>query len=61
MIIESTSAVRDIVNNIYRTTLYSTVKDPVTNRKYIEVVQYLYNRVGELVPTHYNPKVDVKV
>ena len=60
MIIESTSAVRDIVNNVYRTTLYTTVQDPVTNKKYIEVVQYLYNRVGDLVPTHHNTKVDAK-
>jgi hypothetical protein len=60
MIIESTSAVRDIVNNRYRTTVYSTVLDPVTNKKYTEVVQYLYNRVGEMVPTHHNPKVDEK-
>jgi hypothetical protein len=60
MIIESTSAVRDIVNNRYRTTLYTSVLDPVTNKKYIEVVQYLYNRVGDVVPTHHNNKVDVK-
>ena len=61
MIIESTASVRDLVNNRYRTTLYTTVQNPVTNKKYIEVVQYLYNRVGEMVPTHHNPRVDEKV
>jgi hypothetical protein len=40
--------------------LYTTVQDPVTNKKYIEAVQYLYNRVGDLVPTHHNTKVDAK-
>ena len=40
--------------------MYTTVLDPVTNKKYTEVVQYLYNRVGEMVPTHHNPKVDTK-
>jgi hypothetical protein len=60
MIIESTSTVRDIINYMHRTTFYNTVQDPVSNKKRIEVVQYLYNRVGELEPTHHNNKVDAK-
>ena len=49
-----------MINHMHRTTLYTTMLDPVSNKKRIEVVQDLYNRVGKLVPTHHNPKVDIK-
>jgi len=50
-----------MVNHQYRTTVYSQLVDPTTNKKIIEVVQYLYNKVGELEPTHHNYEIDKKV
>ena len=49
-----------MVNHQYRTTVYSQLVDPTTNKKIIEVVQYLYNKVGELEPTHHSTQVDKK-
>jgi len=60
MIIQTISAVNDITNHQYRTTIYKTLTDPATNKQYIEVVQYLYNKVGELEPTHANHQIDTK-
>jgi hypothetical protein len=60
MIIQSTSTVNDITNHQYRTTLYKTLQDPATNKQYVEVVQYLYDRVGKLEPTHQNNHIDKK-
>ncbi len=41
-----------MVNNQQRLTVYKDINDPVTNKQIIEVVQYLYNIVGEIEPTH---------
>ena len=60
MIIQTISAVNDITNHQYRTTIYKTLTDPATNKQYIEVVQYLYDKVGELEPTHTNHQIDTK-
>ena len=61
MIVQSVTSVNDMVNHQYRTTVYSQLVDPTTNKKIIEVVQYLYNKVGELEPTHHSTQVDKKV
>jgi hypothetical protein len=58
MIIQSISTVNDITNHQYRTTFYKTVEDPVTKKQYLEVVQYLYDKMGNLEPTHRNLQVD---
>ena len=60
MIVQSITAVNDMVNHQYRNTVYSMLVDPATNKKIIEVVQYLYNKVGELEPTHHSTQVDKK-
>ena len=60
MIVQSVTSVNDMVNHQYRTTIYKTVEDPATNKKYLEVVQYLYDRAGKLEPTHHNSQVDKK-
>ena len=60
MIVQSVTSVNDIVNHQDRTTVYNTLVDLKTNKQVIEVVQYLYNKVGELEPTHYNNQVDKK-
>jgi hypothetical protein len=60
MIVQSIATVNDITNNQYRSTIYKTLVDMQTNRQYIEAVQYLYTKVGELEPTHHNTTVDKK-
>jgi len=60
MIIQSTSAVNDISNHQYRTTIYNIIRDPATNKQYLEVIQYLYDKVGKLEPTHRNNQIDKK-
>jgi len=60
MIVQSVTSVNDMVNNQYRNTVYSQLIDPTTNKKIVEVVQYLYNKVGQLEPTHHNTQVDKK-
>ena len=49
-----------MINHQYRTTVYTIVKDPVTTKQLVEVVQYLYNKDGELEPTHHNYEIDKK-
>ena len=60
MIIQSVTAVTDMVNHQDRTTVYSTLVDLKTNKQVIEVVQYLYDKVGKLEPTHHNNHIDKK-
>ena len=60
MIIQTISAVNDITNHQYRTTVYKTLEDPATNKQYLVVVQYLYDKVGKLEPTHHNNQIDKK-
>ena len=38
----------DMVYNQYRNTMYKTLEDPITQKKYVEVVQYLYNKEGRV-------------
>jgi hypothetical protein len=61
MIVQSVTAVNDMVNHQYRTTVYSQLIDPTTNKKIIEVVQYLYNKVGELEPISKEKAIDIEV
>jgi hypothetical protein len=37
-----------MVYNQYRNTVYKTLEDPITQKKIIEVVQYLYNKEGRI-------------
>ena len=61
MIVQSISTAWDMVNNQQRLTVYKDINDPVTNKQIIEVVQYLYNRVGEIEPTHSKGQnIDIK-
>jgi len=48
MIIQSIHNSWDMVYNQYRNTVYKTLEDPITQKKYIEVVQYLYNKEGRI-------------
>ena len=60
MIVQSVTSVNDMVNHQYRNTDYSMLVDHTTNKKVIEVVQYLYNKIGQLEPTHHNNHIDKK-
>ncbi len=60
MIVQSVTSVNDMVNHQDRLTVYNTLLDPATNKQIIEVVQYLYNKVGQLEPTHHNNHIDKK-
>jgi hypothetical protein len=60
MIVQSATPINDMINHQYRTTIYTIVKDPVTNKRLVEVVQYLYNKDGDLEPTHHNYEIDKK-
>ena len=60
MIVQSATPINDMINHQYRTTIYAIVKDPVTTKQLVEVVQYLYNRDGKLEPTHHNYEIDKK-
>ena len=60
MIVQGITSVTDMVDHQSRLTVYKTLEDPATNKRVIEVVQYLYNKVGQLEPTHHNSKIDKK-
>jgi hypothetical protein len=51
MIVQSIQTTWDRVNYQGRRSEFRTIEDPTTNKKTIEVVQYLYNRVAELLPS----------
>ena len=48
MIVQSISTVLDMVNHQNRTTFYKTVEDPVTHKKVIEVIEYIYTKEGNM-------------
>ena len=37
-----------MVYNQYRNTVYKTLEDPMTQKTYVEVIQYLYNKEGKV-------------
>ena len=45
----------------YRNTVYTTLEDPVTHKRVIEVVEHLYSEKGKVEPTNTNGRhVDTK-
>ena len=50
MIVQSIQTTWDRINHQVRRSEFRIVEDPATNKKTIEVVQYLYNKVAELEP-----------
>jgi len=58
MIIQSIHNSMDMVYNQYRNTVYKTLEDPITQKKYVEVVQYLYNKEGRVEETSKGSNVD---
>jgi hypothetical protein len=35
----------------YRNTVYTTLEDPVTHKKFTEVVEHLYDKAGQVEPS----------
>jgi hypothetical protein len=60
MIVESIANNWDIAYNQFRNIEYKTLVDPVSQKKVIEVVQYLYNKMGKLEPTVKPRTIDVQ-
>jgi hypothetical protein len=58
MIIQSIQQSWDMVYNQYRNTVYKTLEDPVSQKQYIEVVQYLYNKTGRVEESAKGSSVD---
>ncbi len=58
MIIQSIQQSWDMVYNQYRNTVYKTLEDPMTQKTYIEVVQYLYNKAGKVEESAKGSSVD---
>lgn len=60
MIVQSITNNWDMVYNQYRNTVYRTLVDPVSDKKIIEVVQYLYDKRGEVTPTAKGQVIDIQ-
>lgn len=51
MIVKSIHNSWDMVYGSYRNTVYTTLEDPKTHKKIVEVVQYLYDNKADIQPT----------
>jgi len=58
MIIQSIYNSWDTIYNQYRNTMYKTLEDPMTQKTYIEVIQYLYNKTGKVEESTKGSNVD---
>jgi len=62
MIVQSIHNTIDAVNHKHRTTVYTTLEDPVSHKKVTEVIQYLYDETGKVEPTNTKGRhVDTKI
>jgi len=50
MIVQSIHTTMGVTSTGYRNTVYTTLEDPVTHKKVIEVVEYLYDETGKIEP-----------
>ena len=50
MEIQSVQNTVNVTSTGYRSTVYTTIKDPATNKQITEVVVYLYNRTSQVEP-----------
>jgi hypothetical protein len=49
-----------MVYDQYRKTVYKTLIDPVTDKKVVEIVQYLYDKHGQIRPDVGGQNVDIQ-
>jgi hypothetical protein len=52
MIVQSIHSSWDMVYSQYRNTEYKTLVDPMTHKKTIEIVEYLYDKTGRIEPVN---------
>ena len=52
MIVQTVHNVWDTVYNSYRNTVYTTLEDPKTHKKFTEVIQYLYDDRANIAPNN---------
>jgi len=60
MIVQSTTNIWDMVYGQYRRTEYKTLIDPATDKRIVEVVQYLYDKQGQIKPDAKGRNVDIQ-
>jgi len=63
MIVQSIHNSWDMLYNQYRSTVYKTLEDPISQKKVVEVIQYLYNKNGkitEVEPSTKGRTIDIK-
>jgi hypothetical protein len=60
MIVDSVQTVRDVYHNKDRVIIYKTLIDETSNKKVIEVVQFLYNRTGSIESPSKGTNVDLQ-
>ena len=49
-----------MVYDQYRKTVYKTLIDPATDKKVVEIVQYLYDKHGQIRPDVKGQNVDIQ-
>ena len=52
MIVQSIHNTIGVTSTGYRNTVYTTLVDPVTHKKIIEVVEHLYEKTGRVEPAN---------
>lgn len=60
MIIEAVQTVRGIFHNKERVTVYKTLVDGSSNKKVVEIVQFLYTKTGSIEGPSKGSSVDLK-
>jgi hypothetical protein len=60
MIVDSVQTVRDIFHSKDRVTIYKTLIDEKSNKKVVEIVQFLYNKTGSIEGPSKGSNIDLK-
>jgi hypothetical protein len=60
MVIQGIQTVFDTFHYKDRVTVYKTLVDELTNKKVVEIVQFLYNRNGSIEEPSKGSNVDIK-
>jgi hypothetical protein len=61
MIVQSIHSTTGVTSTGYKNTVYTTLEDPVTHKRVIEVVEHLYDSIGRVEPANAKGRdVDIK-
>ena len=61
MIVQSIHSTTGVTSTGYKNTVYTTLEDPVTHKRVIEVVEHLYDSTGRVEPANTKGRdVDIK-